>query len=235
MPIFRDTVALEACPAKTAESIAYGATFAVLGWLLISNYSGLGNAEPDPQPIANVDSPSTEAPSPTTFANTEAVNETPFIATALAKPIMEVESSNFDLAPPAWHAEMEQFPQFESHSQLRALSTAIWSKQANDSAQKLESLIEDLNLPLPLIATDIDTNDLFGTESSSEASFTHNLTDTALAENDLVREITVTGTEAQRLSKRPDNIQRPQIPRPYRAREIQRSLILPPRIQALKP
>ena len=34
---------------------------------------------------------------------------------------------------------------------------------------------------------------------------------------------------------RPDNTQRPQIPRPYRAQKLQRSFVLPPRIQALRP
>ena len=54
-------------------------------------------------------------------------------------------------------------------------------------------------------------------------------------ETRLIRGITVKGTEADRLTNRPGNIYRPQIPRPYRAQEIQRSFALPLRIQALRP
>ena len=82
-----------------------------------------------------------------------------------------------------------------------------------------------LVLPLPLI----DTAYLFDTQSASE------MASNTSGEAGLVREVMVKGAEADRLKNRPANIHRPQIPRPYRAQEIQRSFVLPPRIQALRP
>ena len=59
MPLFKEPVALEACPAKTAESISYTATFAVLGWLLVSNYPGLASKQVEAIPVANTTTSST--------------------------------------------------------------------------------------------------------------------------------------------------------------------------------
>ena len=53
MPLFKEPVALEACPAKTAESVSYAATFAVLGWLLVSNYSVLASKQAENISVAD--------------------------------------------------------------------------------------------------------------------------------------------------------------------------------------
>lgn len=232
MPIFKNTVALEACPAKTAESVSYGVTFAVLGWLLVSNYSGLGNAELAVPTLANTDSTLESTSPPAVFADTDARTET--LSTAIVtqrQPNIELEISKLAPIPPTWHTKIEQFPQLEGHSHLRELSTANWSKQSGDANLQIEGFIESLYLPLPLIEAD----KLFSPMINIDSGVTGRVANNQVSENGLVHEITVTGAETQRLSNRPDSIQRPQIPRPYRAQEIQRSFVLPPRIQALRP
>lgn len=232
MPIFRNTAALEACPAKTAESVSYAATFAVLGWLLVSNYPGLGSAEPDAQAVASTNSPSANTYPTTSFVDSEAQNETLTAAIAPKQPDIGSNSSLFVSSAPAWHSDLEQFQQFESHPHLRAFPTDAWSNQSSDADQQIEGFIEGLNLALPLI----DANYLFSARDIFDTGIGDDLaTGSEAGKNELVREITVTGTETDRLSSRPDNVLRPQIPRPYRAQEIQRSFILPPRIQALRP
>lgn len=231
MPFFKNTVALEACPAKTAESVSYGATFAVLGWLLISNYSGFGYAGQDPQSIASTDSAPAELFSLVAFVNTQTPNDPQFAQAALYLRDVEAESSNYTAAAPTWHAEIEQFQLIESHLNRRAFSTAAWSSSTIDAAQRIEELIFDLDPPLPFIESDY----LFNAKGSAETGMSAGLASRESDENELVREITVTGTETQRLSRRPENSQRPQIPRPYRAQEAPRSFSLPPRIQALRP
>lgn len=242
MPLFKNTVALEACPAKTAESISYGAIFAVLGGLLVSNYSGFGQVEPDDQSVASTPSPSTEtsitaAPllnRPAAYLNREALNELPVAAVTLDQ--QEAQTSNFVTPAPAWHAEIEQFQQFqqfESQPHQRAFTTAPWSSHAGEADQQIKGFINilDLDLPLPIAGSGY----LADAKAATENDINGGLVGNALGATELIREITVTGEEAERQLNRPENIQRPQIPRPYRAQEIQRSLILPPRIQALKP
>lgn len=231
MPIFKDRVASEACPAKTAESVSYAATFALLGWLLASNYSGLGHAELDAQLIINADTPLANTSPPVVYADTEALNQIQYTAVTLRQPDILLESSNFASAAPIWHTEMEQFPQFESHPHLRAFPTAAWNQQTSDAGQQIEGYIEGLNLTLPLI----DSDYLFNAKDSAATGYTDDLAGNTPTQSELIRELTVTGTETKRLSSRTDNIQRPQIPRPYRAQQIQRSFVLPPRIQALRP
>ena len=230
MQIYKDTFALEACPAKTAETVSYGATFAVLAWLLLSNYSGSGYAE---QPIVSATSPSENSITPTesiinraaSYAEVEALTETPFSAAILNQP--EAESGDFVTAPPSWHADLPPYQQHEGQSHQRAFSTVDWSVHTSDSGQHITGFNQALMLVLPLPL--IDTAYLFDTKSASE------MTSNTSGEAGLVREIMVNGAEADRLTNRPASIHRPQIPRPYRAQEIQRSFVLPPRIQALRP
>lgn len=231
MPFFKDTVALETCPAKTAESVSYGATFAVLAWLLLSNYSGLGNTERESQSIASTDSPPTELSSLAAFEDTDALADPQSAQAALPQLDSETQSSNFVSTAPAWHAEIEKFQLIDSQPNQRAFSIADWSIPTSDASQQIEGFIAGLDLPLPFI--DIDY--LFKAEGNPDAGIAADLASNALGENELVREITVTGAATERLSRRPDNAQRPQIPRPYRAQEIPRSFVLPPRIQALRP
>jgi len=237
MPIFKDTVALEACPAKTAETVSYGATFAVLGWLLLSNYSGLGYAEQRDQAIASAESPLADTFAPAAsilntavaYVDVEPLNETPF---STEIPIqLGAEGSNLVALAPAWHAELDPYQHYGSQSHRRAYTAAGWNGWDSDADQQFAGFIEGIVLPLPLI----DTAGLFDTQSTFEIISNSNLASNALDETELIREITVTGTGADRLTNRPDNVQRPQIPRPYRAQEIRRSFVLPPRIQALRP
>ncbi|MFT7471780.1 MAG: hypothetical protein ACI8XU_001676 [Kiritimatiellia bacterium] len=234
MQIYKDTLALEACPAKTAETVSYGATFAVLGWLLLSNYSGFGYAE---QPIVSSTSPSGNSITPTEYLVNKAAadievedfNETPFSAAILIQ--AETESSNFVTTPPSWHADLDPYQQYEGQTHQRAFSTVGWNDHTSGAGQQIAGFLEELVLPLPLI----DTAYLFDAKGFSEMASNGDLASNTLGETELVREITVKGAKADRLTNRPGNIHRPQIPRPYRAQEIQRSFVLPPRIQALRP
>lgn len=227
MPIFKDTVALEECPAKTAESVSYAATFVVLGWLLVGNYSGFGHAELDSSAIVNTDPPRADTLPPAVFTDTKVLNETQNTAVTLHQLDTEAKSSNFASTAPVWHTQIEQF---ESHPHLRTFSTAIWREQTSDAGQESIGFIEGLDVHLPII----DADYLFPAQSSSDPAIIDALASNLPAQNELVREITVTG-ETRGFTSRPENIQRPQIPRPSRAQRIQRSFILPPRIQALRP
>lgn len=237
MPRYKETVALEACPAKTAETVSYAATFAVLGWLLFSNYPGFDYAEQRDQPIISAESPTADTLAPTASiistaaAYTEAValNETPLWAAITNQP--EAESDNVVASPPAWHADLDPYQQYESHAHLRAYPTSGWNGQTGDADKQIAVFIEDIVLPLPLI----DTTYLFDAKTTVDIVSNGGSASDAAGETELIRGITVTSREADRLTNRPDNIRRPQIPRPYRAQEIQRSFVLPPRIQALKP
>ncbi len=230
MQIYKDKSALEASPAKTAETASYGATFAVLAWLLISNYSEFGYAE---QPIVSASAGSL-APvasiinKAAAYGEVETLNETSFSAAILHQ--QEAESRKHITTPPLWHADLAPYQQHESQIHQRAFSTADWNVHTSDANQQIAGFIEELALPLPLI----DTAYLFDAKGTTEMASNGDLANITSDETGLVRGITVTGTEADRLTNRPGNIHRPQIPRPYRAQEIQRSFVLPPRIQALR-
>jgi hypothetical protein len=230
MQIYKDKLALEASPAKTAETASYGATFAVLAWLLISNYSEFGYAE---QPIVSASAGSL-APvasiinKPAAYGEVETLNETSFSAAILHQ--QEAESRKHITTPPLWHADLAPYQQHESQIHQRAFSTADWNVHTSDADQQIAGFIEELALPFPLI----DTVYLFDAKGTTEMASNGDLANITSGETGLVRGITVKGAEADRLTNRSGNIHRPQIPRPYRAQEIQRSFVLPPRIQALR-
>ena len=230
MQIYKDKLALEASPAKTAETASYGATFAVLAWLLLSNYSEFGYAE---QPIV-IASAASLAPAASiinkaaAYGEVETLNETSFSAAILHQ--QEAESRKHITAPPLWHADLAPYQQHESRIHRRAFSTADWNVHTSDADQQIAGFIEELALPLPLI----DTVYLFDAKGTTEVASNGDLANITSGETGLVRGITVKGAEADRLTNRSGNIHRPQIPRPYRAQEIQRSFVLPPRIQALR-
>ncbi|MBL4728646.1 MAG: hypothetical protein JKY40_04785 [Gammaproteobacteria bacterium] len=237
MPIDEDTVALEKCPAQTAETISYAATFTVLGWLLLSNYSGFGQADAERRDQAIVSANSSPAAiantpviySPATYRETGTLNETP--PSGIISNQLEAESGNFVTSPPTWHADLAPSPPYENHTHPRVFSTSSWNAQTGDTDKQITGFIEGLVLPLPLI----DTAYLFDAKSAFETASNDALAQDTLSGTGIIRGITVTSGEMDRLTNRPDNIRRPQIPRPYRAQEIQRSFVLPPRIQALKP
>ena len=230
MQIYKDKLALEASPAKTAETASYGATFAVLAWLLLSNYSEFGYAE---QPIV-IASAASSAPAASiinkaaAYGEVETLNETSFSAAILHQ--QEAESRKHITAPPLWHADLAPYQQHESQIHRRAFSTDDWNVHTSDADQQIAGFIEELELPLPLI----DTVYLFDAKGTTEMASNGDLANITSGETGLVRGITVKGAEADRLTNRSGNIHRPQIPRPYRAQEIQRSFVLPPRIQALR-
>ena len=226
MHIFKDTVALEECPAKTAESVSYGAVFTVLGWLLVSNYSGAGHPELDVSAIANTDLPLIYEAPPAVIADTQILNKTQNTGITLHQADREEEINNFLSKAPVWHTEIKQF---ERHSHLRAFSTATWGTQIGNAGQQIEGLIEGLDLPLL-----VDANYLLNAKNRFDTIIIDDLANNQPAKNELVSDIPVNSTETKRLSSRPEDIQRPQIPRPYRARELQRSFVLPPRIQAFR-
>ena len=234
MQIYKDKLALEASPAKTAETVSYGATFAVLGWLLLSNYSGFGYVK---QPIVSPAPPSAVSLAPAAsiinnaaaYGELETLNETSFSAAILHQP--EAESRKHITTPPLWHSDLAPYQQHESQIHQRSFSTIGWDVHTIDADQQIARFIEELALPLPLI----DTAYLFDAKGTSEMASNDDLESNTSGEARLIRGITVKSTEADRLTNRPGNIHRPQIPRPYRAQEIQRSFVLPLRIQALRP
>lgn len=231
MALFGNTVALEACPAKTAESVSYTATFLVLGWLLASNYSEVFGTEAANQPfitesalIANIEPSQSNADAeliPTTKSVSLSSNTTDNTAT-------ELPYADENLTPsvvadlPVWHANLDLSQLPLPHAALTPLDREEWASHLSIA----EEFQAQVSFDLPEIEARYVFEPLFGPE---------------LAVNDLsgesttIREITVTGIEAERSRSRPENIRRPEIPRAYRAADIQRSLILPPRIQALRP
>ena len=227
MQIYKDKLALEASPAKTAETASYGATFAVLAWLLLSNYSEFGYAE-QPIVIASSAPAASIINKAAAYGEVETLNETSFSAAILHQ--QEAESRKHITAPPLWHADLAPYQQHESQIHRRAFSTADWNVHTSDADQQIAGFIEELALPLPLI----DTVYLFDAKGTTEVASNGDLANITSGETGLVRGITVKGAEADRLTNRSGNIHRPQIPRPYRAQEIQRSFVLPPRIQALR-
>tara|TARA_B110000858_G_scaffold198526_1_gene266247 strand:+ start:10047 stop:10745 length:699 start_codon:yes stop_codon:yes gene_type:complete len=232
MPLFKDTVALEACPAKTAESIGYGATFVVLAWLLVNNYSGIGYAEQESQPLANM--PILDPATPLISAQAAAAQEdvTALITTSLTQADPSTQTSQFNTSPPAWHSNLSPYQQLDSQAQRRTFSVAERNHRESQVDQPIEGHLEPLALPLAVI--DIDY--AFDIQNLVEPDHSRELANTDMTEGQLIREITVSGTETARLTARPSNIQRPQIPRPYRAEALQRSILLPPRTtQALRP
>ena len=234
MQIYKKTSALEACPTKTAETVSYGATFTVLAWILLSNYAGFGYAE---QPIVSTTSPSGNSITPTepninraaAYLQVDALTETLFSAAILNQP--EAESGNFAATPPSWHADLPPYQQHDGQAHQRAFSTVDWIVRTSDSGQQITGFIKELVLPRPLI----DTEYLFDAKGASEMASDGDLASNTSSEAGLLREIMVKGTEADRLANQLRNIHRPQIPRPYRAQKIQRSFVLPSRIQALRP
>lgn len=229
MHLFKEPVALEACPAKTAESVSYGATFAVLAWLLATNYLGVGFAG-DPgneRMLAQFES---------TLSSESPLGETPGTGSSdSAQPLQSFPDVQFsepnDVDRPdfvVWQASFDLQP--EIGSRLASQSTPVLSGRPETQSPQVLSPLEELRLPLPLIEPDTF---LFDAAEGTELASTkvEGLADDSSA----IGEITVFAEDAERLRARPDNINRPQIPRPLRAQQVQRSLLLPPRIQALRP
>lgn len=239
MPLFKDQVALEACPAKTAESVSYGATFAVLGWLVLSNYSGMGYAGASSNNVADAESDDAVLNVPST--GEQATAALAVAAASAASPLPSPLHSQQRLTQgvgteaamrytpladlEAWHDSLApQHHSFE-HPRPTRFSASDWRASLSRDVQLAETYPVDLVQLSPLIETD-----LYYRHVDAAAP------DLVTEENDTpIHEITVTGSETERLVARPDSISRPQLPRPYRAQEIQRALILPPRIQALRP
>ena len=240
MKIYKGTLSLEACPAKTAETVSYGVTFAVLGWILLSNYSGFGYAD---QHIVSATSPSENLITPTVpiinkiaayaevevEVEVEVFTETPFPAAILNQP--EAERVDFVTKPPSWYADLPPFQQHKGQTHQRAFSTVDWNVHTSDSDQQITGLTKELVLPLPLI----DTAYIFDAKGAFERVSNGDLSSITSGESGLLREILAKGAGADRPANRTGNIHRPQIPRPFRAQEIQRSIVRPPRIQALRP
>ncbi len=274
MQLFKHTVALEACPAKTAESVSYGATFFVLGWLLLTNYSGFGNASGADEPLisaretnsgplvtgnsvnesevlsipgfseivtADLNSPSVEPEKPLITTENEQQTTSPG----------ELET-DLNVAPTVLLADFELpavddklwLPEFK-RLRLREKSLDNWLLANNEAKVSIPTTLirESFELKQDVGAEDFTTFKLFASElddsvllaTIADSEMPNKITSTDPASKLPIHEIAVNGTESDRLFSRPDKIQRPQLPRPYRAQTIQRALILPPRVQALRP
>jgi len=234
MPIFNDKVALEASPAKTAESVSYGVAFSVLGWLLVSNYAVLGSGEDSIQDLA------ASTPTDASIAlelseaiplgpNREAADSAAEIRNGLAEqPILVyasvVESESRDLltaAPLPLELQASQ-----NATVKRTFDLSDW-KSLNLAGESMLQ-IEEIALPRPSLALDYIIRDQAVGAAADLASV-------LITGSEPIREITVNSDATDTLSSSRVQIPRPQIPRSYRAQDIQRSLVLPPRIQALKP
>lgn len=227
MPLFKEPVALEACPAKTAESVSYGATFAVLAWLLATNYLGVGFAAGEDG--RHVDPRLAPLETPVIAAQTrrEAPEQT---GPSQLQPSPELQFNEpSDVGQPefvVWHASLDlgQRPTIDE-SRWTELPSPLALEQGQAQQTIALSPMQGLSLPLPLV----DAANL--TTSAEGVELANNEAEGSTA----IHEITVFAEESERLTARPDNISRPQIPRPLRAQQVQRSLLLPPRIQALRP
>lgn len=246
MPLFKEQVALEACPAKTAESVSYAATIAVLGWLLVSNYSVLSTEQVEDIPVADTTAASSyEAGSVdarrdylATYIGNYSASEgssseslLPLLPLSAAEAQLESEeiSESIDsqlAALSAWHSELDQSrPTQLRNKHDRVAASASWHNSTRSAAQQYtENFIAGLQPSLELTELDYSLDNYALEELKADTGPPAD-----------IREITVTGTDAERNANRPSHIQRPQIPRAFRALEAQRSFILPPRIQALRP
>lgn len=239
MLISKDRVALESCPAKTAESVSYIATFTVLGCLLLGNFSNLqsttthGNILAEAEiratsqsnsiaaralmgPAENAEYQSTALPYPKLADSAVAAHDA-------ADEQLPYYSPLADLAE--WHSNLGQIREDSNLRGHRQFSVSDWNSQAQNLTLFATPQTADLSMPLPLLDPEVAAQ--LG-EGPTLASLNGDPPRS-------IREITVTGSEPERLMARPDNIRRPQLPRPYRAQDIQRTLVLPPRIQALRP
>ena len=239
MPLFKEQVALEACPAKTAESVSYAATIAVLGWLLVSNYYVLSTEQVEDIPVADTTAANSyEAGSvdarrdylATNIGNysaSEGSSSESLLPLFAAEAQLESEeiSESIDsqlAALSAWHSELDQSrPTQLRNKHDRVAASASWH---NSIQQYTENFIAGLQPSLELTELDYSLDNYALEELKADTGPPAD-----------IREITVTGTDAERNANRPSHIQRPQIPRAFRALEAQRSFILPPRIQALRP
>ena len=213
MPIFKNTVALEACPAKTAESISYGATFAVLALLLANYYTGIGRAEQESQPLANTPAGSILDQAAPLISAQVAANqnsETTLMTASLTQADPSTQDSLFTTSPPAWHSTLSPYQQFDSKAQQRTFSVAAWNHKESQISQPFDGYLERPALSLSLI--DIDY--AFDIQDFIEPDPVKELANTDVTKSQLIREITVRGAAADRLTARPSNSQRPQIPRP---------------------
>jgi hypothetical protein len=236
MPLFKPNVALEACPAKTAESIAYAATFTVLALILLSNYSASEYPALETQSLVSQQT----LPSANTleidydgFADLTTLTSNPRFESANTLEVENNPAQETTLESPALaRLELavlyEQMELPEIQPNLRALPTATWPVQSELSPQFNP---DDYHLSLPTI----DSQFALAVNPQEDLDLNSDMLTKNAIDSAAILEITVTGTEADRLSWRPDNIQRPLLPRPYRAQDLQRSFVLPPRIQALRP
>ena len=243
MPLFKEQVALEACPAKTAESVSYAATFTVLGWLLVSNYSVLSTEQVEDITVADTTAANSyEAGSVDArrdylatyignYSASEGSSSESLLPLFAAEAQLESEeiSESIDsqlAALSAWHSELDQSrPTQLRNKHDRVAASASWHNSTRSAAQQYtQNFIADLQPSLELTELDYSLDNYALEELKADTGPPAD-----------IREITVTGTDAERNANRPSHIQRPQIPRAFRALEAQRSFILPPRIQALRP
>ena len=235
MPIFKDRVALEACPAKTAESVSYGVAFTVLGWLLVSNYAVLGSEDYDNSVLSASATPAASSAAEFSAAavitpNREdaeiaaqiqyAVTEQPSLPYMA---VSELESRDFLTSAPL----PLQLLARQNETVKRSFDLSDW--QSLNLAGDAMVQMEDIVLPRPSLALDYLIRDPLDGDTPTD------LASMLLTGTEPLREITVTNDGTDTLSASRVQIPRPQIPRSYRAQEVQRSLVLPPRIQALKP
>jgi len=250
MPLFKEPLALEACPAKTAESVSYAAAFAVLGWLLVSNYSVLASKQAENISVADTTAASsseaglvdagrgylaTYIDSYPASEGSSSESPAPFFTTETQlEPVEISESIDSRLAElSAWHTELDQSrPILLSNRHDRLVGSASWHNSTPAAAQQYnEDFVVGLQPSLPLTELDYPLDSYASEELEAATGLASNETNSPAD----ISEITVTGAEAERNANRPSHIQRPQIPRAFRALEAQRSFILPPRIQALRP
>ncbi len=263
MHLFKDPVALETCPAKTAESVSYAATFSVLALLLVTNYSSFRQVDGVERTAVYVQKPGIES----SIAETTSVDFEPLPSPTLSESQYEAlgrfasrprltsifssysyKGDNADSIDHR-HDNLQPFVDNEviSAPKPEPLARRVFSLEELPEMPNTAFMLEnfELNKELDILHATARTGFTAKTDKEFDAEelkpltpgslFTIDIASTAAVSSPRIHQITVNGTESDKQLNRPDKIQRPQLPRPYRAQAIQRTLILPPRVQALRP
>ncbi len=264
MYLFKDPVALEACPAKTAESVSYAATLSVLAVLLVTNYSSFGHIDGAEKTVVYVQKTDAEPliaettdvdfePLPGSVLyeelQYEAARFAPALTPIVTSYIVTSYENNNAISVARHHHNLQPFVvnDLVSAPKLEPLARRVFSAEELPEIADTVVVLESFNLNKALDIQPAMAQTGFTTKTDKEFDaeerkppgldllFTTEIASTATAPSSRIHQITVNGTEPDKPLNRPHKIQRPQLPRPYRAQAIQRTLILPPRVQALRP
>jgi hypothetical protein len=267
MPLFKDTVALETCPAKTAETVSYGATLLVLAGLLLANFANSSHipgtkkaaselttasalsylrlenkSEPSVIIASNAEQNPLEPEAiPTEDEYAEASTNVQFpssIDRDSSSLVFALGTLSESLEPPTTN---EQQPMPENSFMLQqktGLPGFIYENtiEVAFSNQALRAFGLDLTAEERLSPLMVASTAYTMPQNSQHEEMLHSGSSSASTVATEVREITVSASETERLLNRPNKIQRPRLPISSRPQPAQiKAILLPPRVQALRP